>query len=170
MTRKRTTIAVLGSVAAVLVSALWAAQDGGQRVTGRISGRVVMADRRDGGVSKVDVIVEGPDDSVYTTTDEAGMFAVEALPPGRYTLVFDKSGFIPRREDIGVQDGEEKRVDVALGQEGVWQYIARGTERMPAPGGWLVRTVASGEGVAITFVPDHGHTWKDWERPDRASF
>jgi len=42
-----------------------------------------------------------------------------------------------------------------------WEFVTDNTSRLKVPDGWLVRTIAGiRNNVAMTFVPDVGHTWE----------
>jgi hypothetical protein len=81
---------IAGTLLFLLLSAPGAAQD----VTGAISGQVEVADRTSGSVQ---VIVSGRDLPGTRTveTDRDGYFNVRALPPGEYTVRFQRMGLRP---------------------------------------------------------------------------
>lgn len=91
------------------------AQGGGASQTGTINGKV--SDAQGGVLPGVTVTITGPALIVAQTavTNETGMYRFPAVPPGRYSVVYDLTGFNKlTRENIDISIGFTATLNVEL--------------------------------------------------------
>ena len=77
----------------------------------RVEGTVVDAAS---GEPIVGVIVHVEDPRRHEVTHEDGGFHLTQLPPGRYTVLFERAGYATRALDVELATGEARRLDVEL--------------------------------------------------------
>jgi hypothetical protein len=108
------TLTLLG-VATILVSYL-APSARAQQGAGALTG--VVTDNTTGKpLDGVVVLVKSPNlqEEQITATDSSGFYRVAALPPGTYSIQFDKEGFFPnQRAGIGLRSDTTLRINSAL--------------------------------------------------------
>jgi iron complex outermembrane receptor protein len=83
--------------------------------TGRVSG--VVRDSTGGVVQRASVQIESPAAGIKRTvlSDERGQYAFDALPPGRYKVSVNASGFDTAvHRDVAVEETQEAAVDLVL--------------------------------------------------------
>jgi hypothetical protein len=60
------------------------------------------------GGAKVTLLNEGTKESTGGSTDGTGQYHFENLLPGKYTVSFDASGFIPKQHQVNLKPGTKK--------------------------------------------------------------
>ncbi len=63
------------------------------------------------------VVLEGT--SIGASTNSSGFYSISRISPGTYTVIFTFVGFNEIRKEITLESGENKRIDVALTEEGL---------------------------------------------------
>ena len=84
-----------------------------QSLSGTISGTV--KDDQGGLLPGVSVTLQGKTGSRATTSDATGSYRFPAVDPGAYSLVFELSGFRPKRQDnVTVSIGSTSTIGAVL--------------------------------------------------------
>jgi len=79
------------------------------QTTGSLTGRVASTD---GGLAGISVKLE--ETAQTATTDADGRFAINNLPPGKYTLTIAGGGFVPLRREVEIKAGQTATQDALL--------------------------------------------------------
>jgi len=130
MNRDLTSVTRLAAVA-VLVIALAPALASAQSPTGTLSGRV--SDQNGGTVAGATVSIESPNlqGTERTQTSGNGDYIFKFLPPGTYTLTFERQGFAITKGTVSIAPTESVEKNVTLKAAGVQESV-RVTASTPA--------------------------------------
>ena len=106
-----------------VVATLFATPVLGQQTESRIIGKVV--DQSDAALPGVTVTVTSQQTGAIRTavTESDGTYTITNLGPGTYVVVFDLSGFAPRKETVLLGVGQVKPTDVTLGVGAVTEQV-----------------------------------------------
>ncbi len=132
----------------ILLLALWTASSelSAQSVSGRISGTVV--DAQDAAIVGADVVLvnEGTGERQTRSSNEAGVFSFQSLPPGSYTIRASQTGFVPKeRKGLALSaDGSISLGSIALAIVAVTDSVQVETS------GTMVELDRSGQSQVVT--------------------
>jgi len=111
---------LLRPVAALLVLAILPGAGKGQSTAASLTGRITDSHRTVIGMASVQVTNTSTGIHYHGLTNEAGIYYVSDLPPGRYRIEVEKLGFIAVIESdiiLHVQDALEVNFEMELGSE-----------------------------------------------------
>ena len=111
----------LRSFAAVLAFLMLAWPVAAQETTGGIAG--VVRDAAQAVLPGTTVNLTGPAGTLSTVTDERGEYRFPRLPPGRYTVKSELTGFAPGNSTVEVTVGNVSRVEFTLALANVTETV-----------------------------------------------
>jgi len=129
--RKR--VLLESSLAALLVLMLFPGTMLGQSTTASLTGRITDSHRTVIGMASVQVINTSTGIHYHGLTNEAGIYYVSDLPPGRYRIEVEKLGFIAVIESdiiLHVQDALEVNFEMELGSASESVTVEGGVSRL----------------------------------------
>jgi iron complex outermembrane recepter protein len=112
-----------------IVFMLWAAT-GLYAQSAQVSGFV--EDPSSSAVPKARISISNQDTSAErkTTTNEAGLYTIPLLPPGKYVMIVEAEGFeTQKREGISLEVAQNARIDFHLAVGTTQQEVSRATPR-----------------------------------------
>ena len=120
-----------------VIAALWSAptalaQPAAPESLARLAGAIV--DPAGAAVPDARLVLRGPLGTVAETrSDEAGQFAFDAVPPGRYGLVTSRAGFRADPLEIVLDAGERRTLQVALRISAVAESLVVSASQVDVP-------------------------------------
>jgi EmrB/QacA subfamily drug resistance transporter len=94
-----------------------------------------------------------------TTTDKAGLYAIESLMPGRYTVALSSPAFQPTALPAVITDGQETTLDAELHPGARLEGTARNAAGTSVPEARVTLLDASGNVAAVTTTGQDGAYW-----------
>lgn len=122
------TVGLLALALAVPIAGLRAAQNGPATLGGAIY------DATGGVMPGVQVVLQGPNEATWTATSNAtGRFEVNAIYPGKYTLVASVPGFKTLKQQFELRDSRDWDRAITLQVGDLRETITVRDTRLPAP-------------------------------------